>query len=85
VPTGRWFQIETFYRNAPDQTGHLIVWIDGVRRYDLVRPTGTIPSIVFAVCAETNALDPTSAVLFADDVAVSYTRVTPQGILGAVP
>jgi hypothetical protein len=83
VPTGRWFQIEAFYRNASD--GRFIVWIDGLRRYDIARPTGTIPSIVFAVCAETNALEPTSAVLFADDVAISYTRATPQGILGAVP
>ena len=28
VPVGVWFQIEAYYRNAPDPTGALAVWFD---------------------------------------------------------
>lgn len=82
LPIARWFQIECFYRNESGPGGELAVWLDGVPMYDVKRPTGgDTPFIVFAVCSLANELSPQSAALYVDDVAISWTRVTPLGVL----
>jgi len=82
LPIARWFQIECFYRNDSGSGGELAVWLDGVPIFDVKRPTGgETPSIVFAVCSLVNELSPQSAALYVDDVAISWTRVTPLGVL----
>ncbi|MGO9832613.1 MAG: hypothetical protein ACLP1X_00180 [Polyangiaceae bacterium] len=82
LPIGRWFQIESFYRNDSGPGGELALWLDGVPNYDVQRPTGgETPFIVFAVCSLVNELSPQSATLYLDDVAISWTRVTPLGVL----
>ena len=82
LPIARWFQIECFYRNDSGPGGELTVWLDGVPIYDVKRPTGGgTPPIVFAVCSLVNELSPQSASLYVDDVAISWTRVTPRGVL----
>jgi hypothetical protein len=84
LPIGQWFQIECFYRNDSGPDGELTVWLDGVPIYDVVRPTGG-EGIAFEVCSLVNALSPQQATLYVDDVAVSWTRVTPHGNLEASP
>jgi hypothetical protein len=82
LPIGRWFQIECFYRNDSGPGGELTVWLDGALIYDIRRPTGgETPVVVFAICSLVNDLSPQSATLYVDDVAVSWTRVTPLGVL----
>jgi hypothetical protein len=82
LPIGRWFQIECFYRNDSGPGGELTVWLDGAPIYDVQRRTGgETPFIVFATCSLVNDLSPQSATLYVDDVAISWTRVTPLGVL----
>jgi hypothetical protein len=86
LPIGKWFQIECFYRNDSGPRGELTVWLDGVPIYDVVRPTGgESRAVAFVVCSLVNALSPQQATLYVDDVVVSWTRVTPHGVLGTSP
>jgi hypothetical protein len=93
VHAGRWFQLEAFYRNAIDSSGHFTVWLDGTRIYDVARPTnapigdgGPNPEVYFTPCSLVYQLEPigdagpTSAEIYVDDVAISWTRVTPEGV-----
>jgi hypothetical protein len=84
VPVARWFQVESFYRNANDSSGRLTVWLDGVPIYDIDRPTGPNSSVYFTPCSIVYDLTPPDAALYVDDIAMSFTRVTPSGVF-AVP
>jgi hypothetical protein len=79
VPIGRWFQIESFYRNTTDPTGELAIWLDGTKIYDIIRPTGPNPMVYFSPCSVVYDLVPSNAVIYVDDVAISYQRLTPFG------
>lgn len=82
VPAGVWFQIEAFYRNAPDETGHFTVWLDGVEVADLGgSATSQTPWVEWAVVSVGDSLDPSTAVIYVDDCAVSRTRVGPTGVI----
>lgn len=81
VPIATWFHLECFYRNAIDSTGHLTVWVDGKMIYDVSRPTSANPSVYFTICSLADNLTPPAVELYIDDVAISWRRVTPQGIL----
>lgn len=81
VPLGRWFQIESFYRDANDSSGHLSLWLDGALVYDLTRPTGSNPVVYFSPCSLVNALSPSPAEIYVDDVAISGSRIGPRGTL----
>ena len=83
VPVSTWFQIEAFYRNAADASGHLEVWLDGAQIADVTGPMAPTPWVAWDVVSVAVALDPNTAVLFVDDCAVSRTRVGPTGIIGA--
>jgi hypothetical protein len=90
VRPGQWFQLEAFYRNATDATGHLTVWFDGTQIYDVARPTNVLmgdggqnPDVYFMPCSLVFQLGPSAtevAELYIDDVAISWTRVTPEGV-----
>jgi hypothetical protein len=82
VPIGQWFQIESFYRNTTAADGELTIWLDGAMVYDVVRPTGPNPMVYFSPCSIAYELVPSTAVLYVDDVAISYSRLTPAGVLG---
>jgi hypothetical protein len=84
VPVGRWFQIECFFRNANDESGRLTVWLDGAQIYDAQRPTGPNSAVYFTPCSLVYQMTPTDARLYVDDIAISYSRVTPGGVF-AVP
>jgi hypothetical protein len=81
VPIGQWFQIEAFYRNADDPSGHLTIWFNGVLIYDVSRKIPGSPTVYFMPCSLVNALSPANAILYVDDVAVSWSRIGPGGIL----
>jgi hypothetical protein len=80
VPTGRWFQIEAFYRSATDTTGALTVWQDGVMVFD-IEGQGTAPSsyVEWSVGSVSGGLTPTpAATLYIDDAAVSTRQLGPS-------
>jgi hypothetical protein len=83
VPIGRWFQIECFFKNVSDAGGggEIAVWLDGRQIYDSVRPFGYNSAVYFTPCSLADDLTPPSAELFIDDVAVSWSRVSPRGVL----
>jgi hypothetical protein len=81
VPVDRWFQIEAFYRNAPDSTGHLSLWLDGVLVVDVGRATGASGWVGWSVANVGADLSPATVTLYADDCAVSRVRVGPAGVL----
>jgi hypothetical protein len=81
VPVGQWFQIEAFYRNVDDPTGRLTIWLDGNLVYDVTRPMSRQPAVYFTPCSLVNDLAPPRASIYVDDVAVSWTRIGPGGII----
>jgi hypothetical protein len=81
VPIGQWFQVEALYRNAPDDTGEVAIWMNGQLNYDLHRPFGTNGTVYWTVCSKTEGLSPAESTIYLDDAAVSLVRVTPAGTL----
>jgi hypothetical protein len=82
VPVGAWFQIEGFYRNAPDATGRLTLWLNGDLIVDVTnQPMSTNGWVAWDACSDAVGLTPATAVLYIDDCAVSRTRVGPTGLL----
>jgi hypothetical protein len=82
VPVGRWFQIEAFYRNAQDDTGHLTFWLDGRPIVDLANQRmASTPFVEWDVSSIAQELTPSSAVIYVDDCAVARSRVGPNGVI----
>jgi len=81
VPVGEWFQLEGFYRNAQDQSGHLTLWLDGRPIIDLQQPMAPTPWVAWDAGSIAPDLTPASATIHIDDCAVSLSRVGPDGIL----
>lgn len=82
VPVGVWFQIEAYYRNAPDLTGRVTYWLNGQQIVDVsgqaMSPT---PWVAWDAVNVGENLSPTPVSLFIDDCAVSLTRVGPDGLI----
>ncbi len=74
VPIGSWFEIETFFRNAADDTGRFMLWLDGQLLYDLHRPSGFNQTVYFTPCSVSENLSPAESVIYIDDAAVSVER-----------
>lgn len=83
IPIGQWFQIECFYEYAADSTGRLTVWLQGTKIYDIQRPMSGNPIVYFTPCSLVDNL-PSPSVLYVDDVAISWVRVTPEGVAQGV-
>jgi hypothetical protein len=82
VPINRWFQVEAFYRNTADSTARLTYWLNGRQIKDLSGQTLAPSSwIEWDPCSVGETLDPSPAVLFIDDCAISRTRVGPDGVI----
>ena len=82
VPVERWFQIEVFFRNVPDDSGQFTLWIDGKLNYNIAsRPMASDPTLYWTPCSVTGDLAPTQSELYVDDAAISYDWLTPGSIL----
>jgi hypothetical protein len=81
VPVGRWFQVEAFYRNAPDATGRLSLWLDGRLVADIAKATGATGWVGWGVGDMGLGLSPQTVTLYVDDCALSRVRVGPSGLL----
>lgn len=82
LEAGKWSQIEARYQ--PNVGGRLRVWLDGKLVYDLSgRPDPSNDELVFSICNTGENFAPKPLVLFVDDVAVSLSRVGPDGELHA--
>lgn len=82
VPVGVWFQIEAYYRNAPDNTGRVTYWLNGQQFVDVSgHPMSPTPWVEWNAVNVGVNLTPAVVNLFIDDCAVSLTRVGPTGII----
>ena len=82
VPVDVWFQIEGFYRNAPDTTGRVTYWLDGQEVVDVANHAmAPTPWVEWSAVSIGVNLTPSQEVLYIDDCAVSLTRVGPNGII----
>jgi len=82
VPVGVWFQLEAFYRAAADDTGRFALWFDGTEVVELSgSPTSPTAWVEWSVDNLGEDLDPSTAVLYVDDCAVSRSRVGPAGVI----
>ncbi|MES1166226.1 MAG: hypothetical protein ABUR63_10735, partial [Verrucomicrobiota bacterium] len=82
VPVSGWFQLEAYYRNAPDASGRLTIWLfddtRGLRQiYDVSGPMAPNPWVEWDVVNVGENLTPTPTVLNVDDCAISLSRVGP--------
>ncbi len=87
VPVSAWFQIEAYYRNAPDASGRLTIWLSDDARgsrqiYDVTGPMAPNPWVEWDVVNVGQNLTPAPTILNIDDCAVSLSRVGPTGVLG---
>jgi hypothetical protein len=76
VPIGSWFQVQAFFDYSSGPDGRFVLWLDNHLLYDLQRPFN-LPdgAVYFSVCSVSKALSPPDSVIYADDAAVSLTRV----------
>ena len=82
VPVGVWFQLEGFYRDAADDTGRFTLWFDGAQVADLSgSPTSQTAWVDWSVDNLGEDLDPSTAVVYVDDCAVSRSRIGPSGVI----
>jgi hypothetical protein len=82
VPVGVWFQLEAFYRNAADDTGRLRVWLDDTQVVDAGgSATSQTDWVEWSVTSIGESLEPSAAIVYVDDCAVSRTRVGTTGII----
>jgi hypothetical protein len=81
VPVGKWFQVEAFYRNANDQTGRLVFWLDGRQVVDWTGPTAPTPWVAWDATSVAIDLNPPTSIIHIDDCAISRSRVGPDGRL----
>jgi hypothetical protein len=79
IEVGRWFQLEARYE--PRSSGRLRVWLDGVLSYDLMgRPGAPTGKLTLSVSNVVERAEPQPLVLYADDAAISLSRVSPSGV-----
>jgi hypothetical protein len=83
VPVGTWFQVEAYYRNPGTSAGQLTFWLDGQEIIDVTGPMAPTSWVAWDVVSVAVTLNPSTAVLYVDDCAISRTRVGPRGIIGA--
>lgn len=81
VPVGRWLHVEALYRNAPDATGRLSLWLDGLLVADIAKATGAYGWAGWSVANVGVDLTPQTVSVFVDDCAISRVRVGPTGLL----
>lgn len=80
IEVGRWFQLEVRYE--PQSGGRLRVWLNGFLTYDLPGRPGAPPGeLTLSVSNVAERAEPRPLVLYADDVAISLSRVSPSGVL----
>ncbi len=77
IPVGQWTQVEAFYQCAADTTGRVTVWQDGKLLFDVsnVRTRYGNGDCEWSVNNYSNALVPADATVYADDAAISMTRI----------
>ena len=83
VPTGQWFQIETYYKKGHNNNGQVIVWQDGTEIFNLsnVQTTESDNTVYWSINHYTDNIIPSLCSIYIDDAAISTSRLGPDYIL----
>ena len=83
VPTGQWFQIETYYKKGYNNNGQVIVWQDGTEIFNLsnVQTTESDNTIYWSINHYTDYIIPSLCSIYIDDAAISTSRLGPDYVL----
>ena len=79
APVGKWFHIQAYLVQSSYFTGHLVIWQDGVKIYDMVNvKTKYVGGDErWSVNNYSDKVSPTPATLFVDDATVSTGLLVP--------
>lgn len=81
VPVDEWFHVEARYDGGGTESGRLVVWLNGRRVYEV--STGPLigdgPSY-FMIGNGAKRLEPSPVSIYVDDVVISRSRITPEGL-----
>jgi len=81
VPISKWVHLEMLLRKAPDATGEIAVWQDGVLIIDLQNvATAETDWVQWDVGGASNDVAPATGVVYIDDAAISTSRLGPNGL-----
>jgi hypothetical protein len=79
VPTGRWFQVQAYYRAAGDAADALRVWQDGVLVFDVEGAIAPVPPAAgggsWTLGTVSDGLDPGPSVLWLDDAFIATRQI----------
>jgi hypothetical protein len=77
IPVGKWVHVEGYYRQAADNTGRVTIWQDGAQVLDVsgVRTRRSGDEIHWSVNNYTDRISPSPATIYADDAAISTSRL----------
>jgi hypothetical protein len=78
LPVGRWFKVEARYVCAPDFTGAIQVWQDGIEIFHLegVKTRYSNGDCQWAVANYGTNITPSPVVIYVDDAVISKTRLS---------
>lgn len=84
IPVGQWVHIEAFYRRATDRSGRIAIWKDSTKLYDLDGvQTAASDEVQWSLANYTDQITPSTVTIYADDAAISTTRIGPRGYNGS--
>jgi hypothetical protein len=76
LPAGRWVHFETYFRRSTGSSGQITIWQDGVKLFDLSGiQTTTYDNQQWSLANYTDDINPSSAVIYADDAVISTSFV----------
>ncbi len=81
IPVGQWFKVEAMYKCAPDGTGEITIWQDGVQLHTLsnVQTRYSDGDCQWSINNYSGGLSPASSKIYLDDAMISTERDTGGG------
>ena len=78
LPVGKWVHLEVYVKKATDTTGRVTLWQDGVQLIDLPGvQTANSSDLSWAVINYGERINPSTVTVYADNAAISRTRLGP--------
>jgi hypothetical protein len=75
LPENQWVHLEAYYRRAADHEGRITVWQDDLQLWDLTHVQTTLgDNLYWSVNNYTDAITPSTAILYVDDASISRSR-----------
>lgn len=77
IPRDTWFQIEGYYKQSTLQDGHVTVWQDGVKIFDVknLQTALSEDTVHWSINNYTSNITPPNTTIYVDDAVISKTKV----------